>query len=59
MNGVELRVFVGELLKGNPRNIEFLFVPRDRTIRRGGAWCELVAMRERFITNRAVKQYFG
>mmetsp|Transcript_7894 Transcript_7894/g.18477 ORF Transcript_7894/g.18477 Transcript_7894/m.18477 type:complete len:970 (-) Transcript_7894:28-2937(-) len=56
-SGMELGDFVGELARGNPRNVELLF--SKKAAWRGWAWNELRAARVCFLTLRCVAQYLG
>jgi hypothetical protein len=54
---LEVATFMGELLKGNPKNIQPLF--SDRSIFQSPLWKEMVAQRMHILSERAITQYFG
>ena len=58
--GKELALFLAELAKGNPKNVEPLFTraPR-RSVHESAVWRALRARRAEFLTGRAVIQYRG
>eukprot|EP00943_MAST-04B_sp_MAST-4B-sp1_P005150 g5150.t1 len=58
-SGKEIGTFVLELAKGNPRNIEFLFVDPVHVIHATSTWLKLRALRWKFLTRRCINQYFG
>lgn len=54
-SGQELGIFVGELAKGNPRNVELLF--SEKPAISNWAWAELRVSRTCFLTLRCASQY--
>ena len=57
--GKEICTFVLELAKGNPRNIEFLFVNPNKVIHITKMWSKLRAIRQEFLNTRCINQYVG
>lgn len=56
-SAVELEVFLTDLMKGNPRNIELLYT--NSAVFQSDLFSELRRERRRFITGRCVDQYLG
>jgi predicted nucleotidyltransferase len=57
--GKEVGLFLQELAKGNPRNIEFLFAAPSRAINASPLWSKLRMFRKDFLTGRCIVQYLG
>merc|ERR1712046_116746 len=53
----ELGIFVAELAKGNPSNVELLF--SEDVLVHNGLWQQLRSVRCCFLTLRCARQYFG
>ena len=58
-SAMEAAFFVDVLLKGNPRNLEFLFASEDKILYESPLWKCLKSCRSQLLSKRVVDQFLG